>query len=107
MAQLAILVQLAHSKSFVALLALATHYIFHTTEWDNSLHIFFAIWTAAFGGLAVAAYGYGTQSTTISGALQTATSTAALYFSVLITSILLHRGFFHRLRTVCNSDGEL
>jgi hypothetical protein len=100
MAQSIIPVQLAHSKPFIALLALITHFVLHSAEWDNSLHVFFAIWTAGFGGLAVAEYGYGPQPATINGTLLTATSTAALYFSVLMTSILLHRGFFHRLRTV-------
>jgi hypothetical protein len=94
--------QLAHSKASIALLALATHFVFHTDEWDYSLHVFFAVWTAAFGGLAVVSYGYEPQPTTIGGALLTATSTAALYFGVLVTSIVLHRGFFHRLRKVCS-----
>jgi hypothetical protein len=102
MAQLTILMQLAHSKASIALLALATHFVFHTDEWDYSLHVFFAVWTAAFGGLAVVSYGYEPQPTTIGGALLTATSTAALYFGVLVTSIVLHRGFFHRLRKVCS-----
>jgi hypothetical protein len=106
MAQLAILVQLAHSKSFIALLALATHFLFHTDEWDNSLHVIFAAWTAAFGGLVVVKYRYGPQPATIGGALITATSTAALYFGVLVTSIVLHRGFFHRLRKVCSRSPE-
>jgi hypothetical protein len=93
-------VDIVHKRPFIDLLALVTHYILHNGEWDNSLHLFFGVWTAAFGGLTVAEYVYNPQATTIGAALKVATSVAALYFSILTTSILLYRGFFHRLRKV-------
>jgi hypothetical protein len=101
---LVLLTELAHNKPFVALLALATHYILHNGEWDNSLHVFFGTWMVAFGGLVVTEYGYDPQVSTMGTAVMAATSVAALYLSILTISILLHRGFFHRLHTVRNPD---
>jgi uncharacterized membrane protein len=97
-------VELAHIRPFIALLAIATHYILHNGEWDNSLDVFFGIWMVAFISLIAMVYGCDPKASTIGAAVWAATSIAALYFSVLTISILLHRGFFHRLRTVSNPD---
>jgi hypothetical protein len=94
------LIQLAHSKPVVALSALVTHYVLHNGEWDNTFHVFLGLWTAAFGGLAAAEYMYDSQANSISAAVKVAAGASAVYFGVLFTSILLHRGFFHRLRKV-------
>jgi hypothetical protein len=100
MAQSAQIVQLARSKSVVALLALATHYVLHSGEWDNTFHVFLGIWTIAFSGLAVAEYKYNPRVNSIIAATKTSGTAATVYFTVLTISILLHRGFFHRLRNV-------
>jgi hypothetical protein len=91
-----------HTKPVIALSALATHYILHHGEWDNSLPSVFGAWGLAFSGLFAATYTAQTQGQmhTSGSALRATMHAAVLYFGVLITSILLHRGFFHRLRNV-------
>jgi hypothetical protein len=103
MAQSAHLIQVACSKPAAALLALATHYVLHNGEWDNSFHIFLGIWTVALGGLAVTQYVYDPRTHGIVAASKVTAASAAVYFTVLTTSILLHRAFFHRLRNVRKS----
>jgi hypothetical protein len=90
--------ELANNKPIIALSALATHSVLHHGEWDNSLHIIFGAWILGFGGLLATTYNSQTHS--IGAALKVTMNTAALYFSILIASILLHRGFLHRLRNV-------
>jgi hypothetical protein len=94
------LVEIAHSKPAVAVLALATHYILHSGEWDNAFHIVLGVWAVAFGGLTVAEYLYSSNVNTLGSAMRASTTVALVYFGVFFTSILLHRGFFHRLRNV-------
>lgn len=100
MAQFIRPVELAHNKPFFAAIALVTHYILHNGEWDNSFHIFLGLWTLAFGGVATAEYLYDARVKTIGAVISVTAGMAAVYFGTLITSILLHRGFFHRLRRV-------
>ncbi|KAF2026685.1 cytochrome P450 [Setomelanomma holmii] len=100
MAQLIQPVEIAHHKPFIALLALATHFVLHNDEWDNAFHIFLGIWTVAFNGLAIAEYLYNSQARTVGAAIKVSATAASVYFSVLVTSILLHRGFYHRLRKI-------
>jgi|TARA_R110002003_G_scaffold68_15_gene6202 hypothetical protein len=100
MAQLIKPDELAHHKPIFALLALATHYVLHKGEWDNKFHLFLGGWMVAFGGLAITEYAYDSRANTIGAALKVTATAAAVYFGVLMTSILLHRGFFHRLRKV-------
>lgn len=100
MVQVTQILELARIKPIIALLALASHYVLHSDEWDNGFHIFLGIWTIAFGGLATAEYVYDPRIKTIGAVIQFIATTAAVYFGTLITSILLHRVFFHRLRRV-------
>lgn len=100
MAKYAHMVQLARSKPAAALLALATHYVLHNGEWDNSFHIFLGIWTVGFSGLAVSEYAYNPRPHGIVAAAKASAASAAVYFGVLMASILIHRAFFHRLRNV-------
>lgn len=100
MAQFIRPVELAHNKPFFAAIALVTHYILHNGEWDNSFHIFLGLWTLAFGGVATAEYLYDARVKTIGAVISVTAGMAAVYFGTLITSILLHRGFFHRLRRI-------
>jgi hypothetical protein len=90
--------EFAHNKLVNALLALATHAVLHYGEWDNSLYTIFGAWILGFSSLLVTIYS--SQTHTIGGALITTINAAALYFGVLIASILIHRGFLHRLRNV-------
>lgn len=93
-------VDLAHSKPAVAVLALASHYVLANGEWDNTFHLILGTWVLAFTGLTMADYLYGSQAHTLGDALKTSTAAALVYFAVFFASILLHRGFFHRLRNV-------
>jgi hypothetical protein len=91
---------LAHTKTVISLLALATHYILHSREWDNRFHYFLGLWLVSFSGLGAAEYLYDTEEKSISKAVQTTATAAAVYFGTLTASILIYRGFFHRLRRV-------
>lgn len=94
------MVQLARSQPAAALLALATHYLLHSGEWDNSFHILLGIWTVGFSGLAVSEYIYNPRPDGIVAAAKVSAASAAVYFGVLMASIFVHRAFFHRLRNV-------
>lgn len=98
---------LAHSKPVFAFLALGTHWILHNGEWDNSFHAVIAIWLLFFGGIATAEYVSDPRITTVGAAVGVAATAAAVYFSTLVTSIILHRGFFHRLRKVSHCSPVL
>jgi hypothetical protein len=100
MPQLVKAMETVRSKPVIALLALTTHYTLHSGEWDNHFHIFLGVWAAAFSGLATAEYVVGMHTSTIGDVLKTTTIAAVVYFGVLVTSILLHRGFYHRLNKV-------
>jgi hypothetical protein len=99
-AELYHLVELVQSKPLIASLALLTHYVLHSGEWDHSIPVFFNIWAIAFGGVAAIEYVANPRAKTVGSALQFTATVAALYFSTLVASVLLHRGFFHRLRKV-------
>lgn len=92
--------QLAHNKTIFSLLALATHFVLYKGEWDNRFHYFLGLWLVSFGGLATAEYLYDAEAKSVATVAQITASAAAVYFSTLVASILLHRGFFHRLRRV-------
>ncbi|KAF1837964.1 cytochrome P450 [Decorospora gaudefroyi] len=94
------LVELVRSKPFAASLALVTHYVLHSDEWENSFHVFLGIWTVAFGGIAVLEYVCDSRAQTLGLAIQITATAATIYFGTLATSILLHRVFFHRLRGI-------
>lgn len=94
------LLRVAHSKPIVGLLALATHFVLHSAEWDNSFHVFLGVWALAFGSIAITNFLQPSHAASLVGAFSTTIATAIVYFTVLATSILVHRGFFHRLRSV-------
>jgi hypothetical protein len=100
MANYAHMAQLARSKPAAALLALATHYVLHNGEWDNSFHVFLGVWTVGFTGLAVSQYAYDPRAHGIIATAKVSAASAAVYFGVLMASIFIHRAFFHRLRNV-------
>ncbi|KAH7095576.1 cytochrome P450 [Paraphoma chrysanthemicola] len=100
MAKIIQLSEVAHHKSVFALLALATHYVLHNGEWDNAIHYLMGVWLVAFGGLAFTEYAYNSATTTIGAAAKVSATAASIYFGVLIASVLIHRGFFHRLRKI-------
>jgi hypothetical protein len=87
MAEYAHLVQLARSKPVAVLLALVSHYVLHNGEWDNSFHIILGICTIAFTGLVVSEYAYDAQAHGILAATKVTAASAAIYLTVLTTSI--------------------
>lgn len=94
-------VELLHSKTIFAALGLASHYVFHKGEWDGSFHYVLLLWVLAFGGIAGVEHLYDPHATSIGAVIQVTAVAAAIYFGTLSTSILIYRGFFHRLRGVC------
>jgi hypothetical protein len=95
------LVELLRSKPVVVFLALATHYVLHNTEWDNSFDMVLRVWAIAFGAVAALTYMTDQRAATIATTAWVTGTVASLYFGILVTSILIHRGVFHRLRKVC------
>jgi hypothetical protein len=91
-------VDFVQSKTLIASLALITHYVLHRGEWDNAFHIVIGIWATAFGCITTFEYIFDTHAKNLSIAIQLAARTVSLYFTVLVVSILLHRGLYHRLR---------
>lgn len=94
------LAALLRSKSLIALLALFTHYILNIGEWDNKFHLVLITWATAFGGAVTIEYAADPEVNSVGAAVRISMMLAVTYFSVLLTSMLLHRGFFHRLRKV-------
>jgi predicted MFS family arabinose efflux permease len=92
--------ELVQSKPLIASLALLTHYVLHSDEWDNSIHIFLGIWGVSFGTIAAIEYVVDPRAQTVGSAIHVTITVAAIYFGSLIASVLLHRGLFHRLRKV-------
>jgi hypothetical protein len=98
MAQL-VPVEFVRSKASFALLGLLTHHLFHRYEWDYQAHVFLVIWPVALASIGAVEW---IHSNAIEAALGTTTTAGAVYFGTLVTSILIHRIFFHRLRKVCD-----
>lgn len=94
------LAELLRSKPLIALLALLTHYVLNIGEWDNKFHLVLITWVTAFGGTVALEYAADPEVNSVGTAIRITMTLAATYFSVLLTSMLLHRGFFHRLRKV-------
>ena len=95
---------LVNNKLVFAALALGTHYVIHSAEWDNCFHIILGVGTLVFSGCAAAEYAFDARAKSIGAAIRLTAATAIVYLAVLWTSILLHRGFFHRLRNVCAAN---
>lgn len=93
-------IELAHNKALIGLLGLSTHYILNASEWDTYMPRVLATWVLAFGGIAAAEYTYNPWVNTVGDVVAITLTTAAVYFGTMSASILLYRGFFHRLRKV-------
>lgn len=89
------------SKLVIVYLALATHYVLHTFDLTILPYLVLRWWALAFGGFAAIIYTTGQHAGSIAATMQITATVASVYFGVLSASILLHRGFFHRLRKVC------
>ncbi|KAH6637784.1 cytochrome P450 [Boeremia exigua] len=100
MAKLVNPVEIAHSPPVLAFLALFTHLVLHRNEWDNHINLFIYAWLLGFGGIATAEYVLDPRANSIGAVVKVTATAAATYFGVLITSILIYRGFFHRLRKI-------
>lgn len=94
--------QFVQSKPSAVFLALVTHYVLYNSEWDNGFHVFLGAWMVAFSGVLATEYIYDEHIKSVGAAAQVMATVAAVYFGTLTTSILIHRGFFHRLRRVWN-----
>jgi hypothetical protein len=91
-------VEFVRSKASFALLGLLTHHLFHRYEWDYTAHRLFVIWPVALASIGAVEWAH---SSAIKAALGTTATAGAVYLGTIVTSILIHRVFFHRLRKVC------
>lgn len=91
---------LVRSKLVLAPLALCTHFVLHSGEIDYYTRSFLSVWGLAFSGIATIQYLYEPHAPTLSAAIAIAANAALVYFGTLVTSVLIYRGFFHRLHKV-------
>ncbi len=94
------LVELVNNKPVFGALALVTHHVLHSAEWDLMAHVILGYWTAFFGACTAAEYMYDRRVKSLGQAIGYTSVSAAIYFGTLIASTLIHRGFFHRLGKV-------
>ena len=92
---------LIHSKPLAAGLGLVSHFVLNNGEWDHVTHLVGAFWIVAFGALGAIECRLDPRVQSIIGAIQIVGTVAAIYFGSLVTSILIYRAFFHRLRKAC------
>lgn len=92
---------LLQSKPVIVYLALVTHYLLHIFDFTIAFYLVLRGWALAFAGLAAIIYTTGQHAGSIAATVQITATVASVYFSVLTASILIYRGFFHRLRKVC------
>jgi hypothetical protein len=92
---------LIRSKPLAAGLGLVSHFVLNNGEWDHTSHLVGAFWIVAFGALGAVEYKLDPSVQSIIGAIQIVGTVAAVYFGSLVTSILIYRAFFHRLRKAC------
>jgi hypothetical protein len=91
---------LIHSKPLAAGLGLVSHFVLNNGEWDHTAHLVAVFWIVAFSALGTVSYILDPSVQSIIGALRIVSTAAAVYFGSLVTSILIYRAFFHRLRKV-------
>ncbi|XP_014551263.1 hypothetical protein COCVIDRAFT_42393 [Bipolaris victoriae FI3] len=89
---------LLQSKPVIVYLALITHYLLHIFDFTIAFYLVLRGWALAFAGLAAIIYTTGQHAGSIAATVQITATVASVYFSVLTASILIYRGFFHRLR---------
>ncbi|KAF2466583.1 cytochrome P450 [Lindgomyces ingoldianus] len=90
--------ELIRNKSLAVVLGLVSHVLLMQGEPDHQGHIIFSVWMVAFGIATVTEYATDSRVNGIFQALAVSGLTATVYFAALLTSILLYRGLFHRLR---------
>jgi hypothetical protein len=92
-------VEFARSRTAFALLGLLTHHLFHRYELDYEAHKLLIAWPVVLASTGAVEW---VHSKAIYTVLETTATAAVVYFGTLLTSILIHRVFFHRLRKVCS-----
>ena len=96
-------VEFARSRTAFAVLGLITHHLFHRYEWDFEAHKLLIIWPVVLASTGAVEW---VHSKSIYTVLETTVTAVVVYFTTLLTSILIHRVFFHRLRKVCSCCGQ-
>ncbi|KAF1956545.1 cytochrome P450 [Byssothecium circinans] len=87
----------ALSKPLAAALGLLSHAVLNQGEWDGMAHLLLFS-PVPFSTLVAAEYLLDSRATSLVAALKLASATTAVYLATLVASILIYRGFFHRLR---------
>ncbi|KAF2685629.1 cytochrome P450 [Lentithecium fluviatile CBS 122367] len=90
--------QLMHNEPLAVALGLLSHYALNNGEWDHSSHLFVVFSPLVFCALVVTEYALDPQVMSVVAALQVTATIVAVYLGTLISSILIYRAFFHRLR---------
>lgn len=94
-------VELSSSKTCAAGLGLATHLILKNGDWDHTAHKILYAWGVGIVAISTVGYTFDHNIASMGHAIQVYSSIVAVYFGVLLTSILIYRAFFHRLNRAC------
>jgi hypothetical protein len=96
--------QLIRNRPLAVALGLLSHYILNNGEWDRSSHLLAIFSPVAFCTLAVVEYMVDPHVNSIITAVQVTATTATVYLGALLSSLLIYRAFFHRLRKVSRTN---
>lgn len=88
-----------HRKCFAAVAGLLTHLVLSRGEWDHTTHLLVIGWLVTF--LTIVGIKVSLEHASIHDAVHVCTLFAFVYFSTLMSSIVIYRACFHRLRKVC------
>jgi hypothetical protein len=89
--------EIVASKSLPVVLALSTHYVLSHGEPDYQMYLYLIFWGFSYLSLSYFLVASGSVAT-MSDALSNTFSLYMTYFVTLLTSIIVYRAFFHRLR---------
>jgi hypothetical protein len=92
--------ELIRSRPLVAGLGLFTHYILNNGEWEHKSHLIASGWIVAFIITTTYEWIFDPQVISIFQAFQVSGTAAGIYMGTLLTSLLIYRAFFHRLKRV-------
>lgn len=91
---------LLRSKTVAAALGLFTHFITNSGEWDHHVHLLVPGGSLLFGALVAFESMADPRATSLFQAFQIVATATAVYLATLMTSVVIYRAYFHRLRKV-------
>ena len=94
--------EIIRSKSLMACIGLLSHVFYMRGHHDNKGLRYLKIYSIAFMAMALVEYSTDKRVHTIFEALSVTMTAASVHFVAMTSSIMIYRGFFHRLAKVNN-----